>query len=300
MAMDVEKRAKVEEYINENEQTQWFWKLAETVADLTWLKEETESWQENGPEKWFLKKWLKNDESMLAYAELVMKTEKLSWWESIKQKLLEVRLSITCYYFSEFKAFLEELKRWPDTSKNWASTQSTELSSESSEISMHNFCWTNISSIRSEPFEKNSQTWVTWCSKTARNNWKNFWIILPSWDAYDAGKYPWKDSIQTIPAGKINERPETTRPWIEPSNFSSITRWNYADIYTTSKSAKYGHRAAAFKDDKWQWYVLDPYTRVNWRLDNSPKKLEDYLSVRKIVKAHIYESRWYIPEDQEV
>ena len=28
-------------------------------------------------------------------------------------------------------------------------------------------------------------------------------------------------------------------------------------------------------------------------MDNSPKKLEDYLSVRKVVKAHIYESNWY-------
>ncbi len=307
MTMDAEKKAKVEEYINENEQTQWFWKLADVVEDLTWLKEETESWQENGPEKWFLKKWLKNDESMLAYAELVMKTEKLSWWESIKQKLLELKLSITCKYFEDFKDFLQELKRWTDTSTpsttsstatTGTSVGHTETASESGETSSHTFCWINVNNIKSEPFERNSRTWVTWCSKTARNNWKNFWIILPSWNAYDAGEVPGRDSIQTIPADKINQKPDKWWKWLSDSKFKGIKKGNFADIYVSSKSS-YGHRAAAFKDNSWQWYVLDPYTRVIWKLDNSPKKLEDYLTQRKILKAHIYESNWYLPDSQE-
>ena len=292
MTMDAEKKAKVEEYINNNE-PQWFWKLAEgIVEDLTWLKEETESWQENGPEKWFLSLWLKNNETMLAYAELAMKTEKLTPKESIKYKLLELRLSIPfcCPYFADFKEFLKELKRWSDTSRT---KNTTNTNTESIETSNHTFCWTNIRNIKSEPFQKNSRTWVTWCSKTARLNWYNFGLVLEAWEtAFIAWRKPWKDSLQTIPANKINKKPKQSWDWIDISKFKSIDKWNYADIYTNSKT-DYGHRAAAFKDDSWQWYVLDPYTRVNGKLDNSPKKLEDYLKVRKIVKAHIYKSNWY-------
>lgn len=308
MTMDSQKEQQVKNYINENEQTKWFWWLMDVVEDLTWLKEETESWVENWPEKWFLSKWLKNDEAMLAYAELVMKPEKLNFWESIKQKLLEVKLSITCPYFEDFKDFLQELKRWTNTSTTQPSetgvattsgAMTTETTTESAEVSSNNFCGTNIRNIKSEPFEKNSKTWVTWCSKTARNNWKNFWIVLPSGNAYDAWEHPWRDSIQTIPADKIDKRPQKSRKWIEDTAFKNINHGNYADIYVSSKS-NYGHRAAAFKDNTWQWYVLDPYVRVKWILDNSPKKLEDYLTERKILKAHIYESKWYLPESQEV
>ena len=299
--MDQSKEQQIKEYIDSNEQTKWFWKLAETVADLAWVEKETK--------ESFLSKWLKNDESLLAYAELVMKVEDLNTWEKIKKGLLELKLSITCFYFADFKYFLEELKRWPDTSTTDTSTTDThettttstthiETSSESSEASAHTFCWTSVSNIKSEPFERNSRTWVTWCSKTARNNWKNFWIVLPAWDAYKAGTKPWKDSIQTIPIDKINEKPEKKRKWIETSAFKSIAKWNYADLYVESKSS-YGHRAAAFRDNSWQWYVLDPYVRVNNKLDTSPKKLEDYMQARKIVKAHIYESKWYLPEWQE-
>ncbi len=308
MVMDSQKEQQVKNYINENEQSQWFWWLVDVVEDLMWLKEETESWVENWPEKWFLSKWLKNDEAMLAYAELVMKVEELNFWERVKQKLLELKLSITCPYFDDFKDFLQELKRWTNTSATQTSENggtatsdrtASETTNESTETSTHNFCGTNIRNIKSEPFEKNSQTWVTWCSKTARNNWKNFWIILPSWNAYDAWERPWRDSIQTIPANKINGKPSKKWDRIADSTFRNISRGNYADIYVSSKS-NYGHRAAAFKDNTWQWYVLDPYVRVKWILDNSPKKLEDYLTERKILKAHIYESKRYLPEGHEV
>ena len=68
--MDADSEAKVKEYINHNEETQWLWKLAETIADLAWIEKETK--------EGFLGKWLKNDENLLLYAELTMKTEKLS------------------------------------------------------------------------------------------------------------------------------------------------------------------------------------------------------------------------------
>lgn len=295
--MDADKKAKVEEYIDKNEKTKWFWKITETVAELTWVEKETKDS--------FLSKWLKNDKNLLSYAELTMKTEKLNFWELIKSKLLELRLSITCPYFADFKFFLEELKRWTTISTTGSSTieisntstthtysSTRETTSESTETWNHTFCGTSVNNIKSEPFQKNSETWVTWCSKTARFNWYNFGLNLPSWNAYDAWRLPWKDSIQTIPSNKINERPQRFRKWIQSSTFKWISKWNYADIYVESKSS-YGHRAAAFKDDSWQRYVLDPYSRVNWKLDNSPKKLEDYMRFRRIVKAHIYKSKWY-------
>jgi len=285
MTLNADTKTQVEEFIENNEQSQWLWPLAETVADLVWVEEETK--------RWFLSKWLKNDENLLSYAELTMKTEKLNIWDSIKQKLLEVKLSITCPYFSDFKDFLENLKRWT------VIANTPETVSESSETPTNTFCGTNINNIKSEPFEKNSKTWVTWCSKTARYNWKNFGIELPSWNAYDAGKLPWKDCIKSIPEDKKEKRPQKSWKWIELSTFKSISKWNYADIYVESKSS-YGHRAAAFKDDSWQRYVLDPYTRVNWILDNSPKKLEDYIKARKIVKAHIYESNWYKENSSDI
>lgn len=291
--MVTNKESEIKNYIQHKELSKSYSNFFETIADLVWLEKETK-------EK-ILTNWLKNDESLLAYANLVMKTEKLNFWESIKRKLLEVKLSITCPYFADFKDFLEDLKRWSDTSTTESTTgaaTSTETTSESIELSNSQFCWTSVSSIKSEPFQKNSRTWVTWCSKTARNNWKNFWIVLPSWDAYNAWKLPWKDCLMTIPSNKKNTTPQKSWEGIDASKFKSITKWNYADIYTGSLS-NYWHRAAAFKDDSWQWYVLDPYTRVNWRLDNTPKKLEDYIKVKKIVKAHIYESRWYLPDDKE-
>lgn len=297
MVMNTEQEGRVKEFVDKYEETEWLWPLADVVENLTWLKENAESWQENGP----LSKWLKNNETMLAYAELSMKTEKLKFWESIKKKLLELKLSITCPYFEDFKEFLEELKRWPDTSKpeNLSSGESawtsTETTAESIEMSARTFCWTKITGIKSRPYHEtynNKGKKVTRCSQTARYNWYHFWISLPRWDAYDAWKNPWQDSIQTIPKDKTDKRPKESWKWIDISEFKSINTWNYADIYTYSKS-EYGHRASAFRDDNWQWFVLDPYIRVNWKLDTSPKKLEDYLSVIKIVKAHIYESKWY-------
>lgn len=285
MPMDVNTELEVKNYVEQKEKEQ-----ADTLGVLGELKNKLKDEAEKGDDdKWHLFKWLRNDENLLTYAKLVMDWEKFSF----KHWLLELKLSVTCPYFADFKDFLEELKRWT------VSSSSTETTNESSEILGNTFCWTSVGNIESEPYEKNSETWVTWCSKTARNNWKNFWIILPSWNAYDAWCKPWNDCIKSIPENKKDKRPQKSWKWIESSQFTSITKWNYADIYTDSKSS-YGHRAAAFKDDNWQWYILDPYTRVNWRLDNSPKRLEDYLGVRKIVKAHIYESRWYVLDSQEV
>jgi len=283
--MEASNESKIKDYIQEKEKTEWFGWIIDIIGSLTWLEKETKDW--------IFSKWLKNDENLLEYAKLSNRVEELRFGENIKFKLLEVKLSVTCPYFADFKAFIRALNQR-------VSNPTSEVTSESAEISNHTFCWTSVDKIKSEPFEKSSETWVTRCSRTARCNWRNFGISLPSWNAYDAWKFPWQDSLQTIPKDKINKRPESTWKWIEITAFKSVTEWNYADIYTDASATKYGHRAAVFRDDRWQRYVLDPYTRVNWRLDNSPKKLEDYLKVKKIVKAHFYNSTWYTENHSNV
>ena len=296
----MENEAQIINYIKEKEEGTLSWTIENIETEfnnLVWKeKKETEDWLK-------LFERLKNDKYLLKYAEYKSKENELKWWDKVKMELLELRLSITCPYFKDFKAFLEDLNKWEyvpqpwEDENNWNNWNNW---NENMEIWHGNtFCWISVDDIKSSPYYRNSQTWVTWCSKTARENWKRFWLILPSGNAYDAWERPWQDCLWTLPADKVNERPRKRRKAIEPANFVSWSKWNYADIYVESWS-DYGHRAAAFKDDSWQWYVLDPYTRVNWRLDTTPKKLEDYVKIKKILKAHFYESKWYVPENKEV
>lgn len=298
----MENETKITEYINEKEKNTLSWTLTSIENDfnnLVW-KETKETWD------WLkLFEWLKNDKALLKYAEYKEKENELKRWEKFKMELLELKLSITCPYFKDFKEFLEDLNKWeyvPQPGDDWNNWNNwIEWWNENTETNRqgNTFCGTIINNISSSPYYRNSKTWVTRYSKTARENWKRFWIVLPSWNAYDAWKNPWQDCVWTLPQNKVDERPSKRWKAIEPSDFIAWSKWNYADIYVESKS-DYWHRASAFKDDSGQRYVLDPYTRVNGRLDTTPKKLEDYVKVKKIVKAHFYESKWYIPDSQEV
>lgn len=285
----MENEAQIKQYIEDKNKDSASWNLDNIRSEfdsLIWREEkETGDWLK-------LFEWLKNDKNLLKYAELKSKEKDLKRWEKIKMDLLDLKLSVTCPYFKDFKQFLEELSKWENISQPWNW-------SESAEFQWKTFCGFNVGRICSSPYYKNSQSWVTWCSKTARENGKKFWIVLPSWNAYDAWERPWEDCKWTIPSDKVNERPRKNWNAISSSDFSSWSKWNFADIYVESGS-DYGHRASAFKDDSGQWYVLDPYTRVNWKIDISPKKLEDYIQCKKIVKAHFYESKWYVPDNQEV
>lgn len=305
----MEKESQIKEYVQNKEKGWLLWTFDSIKSEfnsLVWREtKETEKWLH-------LFEWLKNDKNLLTYAELKNKEEsELSSWEKIKLNLLELKLSITCPYFSDFKAFLEELKKWeyvPETvdntvPQNTTSTQTDnqwwqdELSNESETTETieetHEFCNVPLWEIKSYPYYKNSKTWVTWCSATAQMNWQNFGLSLPHGDAYNAWAKPWKESLFTLPKDKKEKKPSKNWPTIKSSEFQSVSDdANFADIYVESKS-NYGHRAVAFRDSTWQRYVLDPYIRVRWRLDDSPKKLEDYLSTKKIVKSHFYQSNWY-------
>ena len=304
---------KIWEYIQEKEKYTIIWTLDSIKSEfdaLVW-KEKKETWD------WLkLFEWLKNDKNLLTYAELKNKEEsELSGWDKLKINLLELKLSITCPYFSDFKVFLEELKKWDYVSESLAGASTEDITATQSDTQWwsdmtsqvdeytenihqwHEFCNVPIWEIHSYPYYKNSKTWVTWCSATAQMNGQNFWLNLPHWDAYNAWAKPWKDVLYTLPKNKINKKPSKQWPSLTTSEFQSVKDdSNFADIYVESKS-NYGHRAVAFRDATWQWYVLDPYIRVKWRLDDSPKKLEDYLSTKKIVKSHFYQSNWYIDKE---
>ena len=325
---------KIKEYIQEKEKKSIIWLFSEMKAEFDSLvSKETKETRES----LHIFEWLKNDKNLLTYAELKNKEWELSWWEKVTLQLLEVKLSITCPYFLDFKDFLEELKKWestpesqvvqqqdatnptqsesvsptPTQSESVSPSQSENTGAENPDIKwkqtntpkenqsvetvtqIHEFCNLPLWEIQSYPYYKNRRTWWTWCSATAQMNWKNFGIDLPKWDAYNAWIKPWKRCICSIPENKKNKKPSKNRPSLKVQEFKSVQQSaNFADIYVESKS-NYGHRAVAFRDSTWQWYVLDPYIRVNWKLDNSPKKIEDYILSRKIVKSHFYKSNWY-------
>jgi len=277
--------AEIKEYIENKQKDSAPWAL-ETIRtefnSLIWKEEkETRDWLH-------LFEWLKNDKNLLQYAELKMKDKKeMKRWDKMKMELLELKLSITCSYFKDFKSFLEELKKWEYES------ESIQSWNESLDFTDHEFCWLWLWEIQSYPYYKNSETQTTWCSRTAWMNWQNFWLNLPRWDAYDAWTKPWEDSLDSIPKTKKDKKPSKNWEALNISQFNSVSSdINFADIYTESQS-NYWHRAVAFKDNTWQRYVLDPYTRVKGVLNNTPKKLEDYMSCKKIVKAHFYKSNWY-------
>jgi hypothetical protein len=117
--MEIKRESEIKDYIQEKEQLSW-----KTVTDLGVLKKEIKDW--------FLTIWLRNDAGLLTYADLAMKEEKLGFWESVKFKLLDLKLSVSCSYFSDFKDFLNRLKRWSCNSDiNSSSTENQEISTGS-------------------------------------------------------------------------------------------------------------------------------------------------------------------------
>lgn len=95
-------------------------------------------------------------------------------------------------------------------------------------------------SARSLPMEFSS-SWTTLCSQTARLNAARFWVSVPSGNAKD---------VERSYGSKLDTS------WNPPS-------WNYADIFSGStRYPQYGHRAFAYKNAQWNWYVLDPYLRI--------------------------------------
>ena len=274
---------KVEKYIEDREKLSSLSGIKESLKNL-WF--DLKIWE-----------WLKKDKDMLEYAKLFLKEETENTKRTTKEELkilkLEIKLRFKCSYFADFKEFLKNLKESENSTEKSAEGNKHTEQLEQEEIANNTFLTTPISQIKSHPYYKSSKSGVTRCSATAQFNWDSFGLKLPKWDAYKAGKNPWAGCLATIPSNKKTEIPKNSWKNLSLSDFTGQTNENinFADIYTNSKSW-YWHRVVWFKDSDGQWYVLDPYTNVNW-LDDKPKKLEDYMWKRKIKKIHFYQSDWY-------
>lgn len=110
--------------------------------------------------------------------------------------------------------------------------------------------------ILSAPTYKNPKTWVTQCSRTARENLAKLWAKkITRWGSA-------KDSFE--------EHGWTPEKF--PPNDESAT---LVDLYldASPKNRKYWHRAVWVKIE-WNWHVLDPY--YNWTRE--PVPAEKYLA----------------------
>lgn len=147
----------------------------------------------------------------------------------------------------------------------------------------------DVAKIHSAPARKNPKTWVTLCAATAKFNAQKFGLTFPSGNAWDAStsKPIEQEYRASLPMSKKEERPNWNWKPLSIADFDAMKDVNVADIYPDSKS-KYGHRAVAFRDQTGEWMVLDPYIKVPWTDATEPKKLEDYMKIRKVFKGHFY------------
>lgn len=113
--------------------------------------------------------------------------------------------------------------------------------------------------ILSAPTYTNPRTWVTLCSRTARENLQNLWIKSPvQWaSARDSFKLYWE------PAKKF-----------PPKDSSECIADLYLDASPANK--EYWHRATWVKIDG-EWFVLDPY----YTKTRNPVPANEYLAMMK-------------------
>lgn len=138
-------------------------------------------------------------------------------------------------------------------------------------------------SIESKPYDWNRDTWVTWCSYTARLNAESFGVRVPSGNAFVAKE---KDPIDDAFIDSISNKQDEKLSLDEVNRMPSTA--NFADVFVYSqwKYAKFGHRCAMFKNGTTnEWFVLDPYRQPNPASKNfpnnpasiKPKPLEEYM-----------------------
>lgn len=145
----------------------------------------------------------------------------------------------------------------------------------------------DIRNVRSEPYSISGRG-STECSKTARLNAKQFWLIVPQWHASESFTHPPKDNrfVRNIHMKNNN--------YVNLNNMQNSDDVNFADLEVTSSNG-YWHRAAAFKDTLGRRYILDPYVSPYKKNDKDdegnylneiPQPIENYR--RKIIQANLY------------
>lgn len=110
--------------------------------------------------------------------------------------------------------------------------------------------------VLSAPTYKNPRTWVTLCSKTARENLQKLWCKNPK---------RWRSAKESFDSyWKAAEK-------FPPENNNS----SLVDLYmdASPRNRRYWHRAVGVKIN-WEWFVLDPY----YNRTRNPVKAKDYIS----------------------
>lgn len=142
----------------------------------------------------------------------------------------------------------------------------------------------DFSKIKSSPSEKNPKTGVTQCSATAQKNAKNFWIILPNWNAKEWVHKPIIDKEHFLSS---STKQQNNNSCIDIN--ASPENANFADISVESDTInwrKYGHRAVAFMNDDGQRYVLDPY--YSWWYNTKPIPRNKYPKHNRAEQINFY------------
>lgn len=238
-----EKEAEIKSYIQDKEQSEWKVDLVDNIAELASL--------ENEVKDWFFSEWIKNDKGLLSYAELAMKKENLSFWESTKFKLLDMKLSLTCSYFTDFKNFLKGLKDWKDTSdtNKSSNTETTKSGVETANWKVDSAVqWAlSIAEDNSYWYElwwtgKNGKKWYD-CQSLVRGSFIHAWFdVPPSWWCGPMRKEFEKVWFEWIPLPKSKEERKewamnNAKKWdifLQPDKHTELYVWNGKIVWVHS------------------------------------------------------------------
>jgi len=131
-------------------------------------------------------------------------------------------------------------------------------------IQQYNLAWLNdfTPAEYSYPVER-SESGTTLCSKTAWLNLQKLWVTgHPRLGSANKSMEAYGSNIST------------TYP---PSGWQDALVWDFylGWKWGSENFQKYGHRVAGFQKDG-QWYILDPYYKINWVNTRQPIAIEDY------------------------
>jgi len=232
-------------------------------------------------------------DGMLWETALNYLTRYIVWFEESRDSIVWETVK---YIWNLFKFWRSKSKeedyQWIQETAGENNRKDTSWRERANVVSM--FWMVPTKDIVSCPRVKSEETQSYCCSKTARLNAEKFWITLPRGDAYTAWITPTRGVIETLPKEKSWKKPSASWSALNEWEFDLVSRSaNFADFYAES-STPYGHRAIAIRDLRGEWYVLDPYIKINGKTSMKPIKLGVYMKKwRKIIKAHFYHSNWY-------
>lgn len=284
----LEKEYEIKRYIESREQTEWESGFVDTIAELTSLKKEVK--------EWFLSEWLKNDKGLLSYADLAMKTEDLSFWESIKFKLLDIKLSLTCSYFSDFKNFLKELKHWNNNS-NTDNSQNTDKKTDTEpQIKRKSTTWnTETTEWKAESVDWKVKSAVQWAISIAEDD--SYWYAR--WGTGKKNGKGWYDCQSFVRAAFIHAWFDVPKSWS-----CRYMKWDFEKVWfewiPLPKSKEKRKEWAAKNAKKWDIFLeenkhTELYTWNNlmagahWYKDNETwDSTWEEISLRDVKKSLSY------------